>query len=1286
MHPKPPPRRLEILAVAGFAVLAVVIVAIGAALFRQQEQAAVAAALENLGFIADLKVGEVFRWRGERVMDGRFFFNAVFVSRDVEALLDNPESPSARGNVLDWLTLLKGGERYERVTVFSPDGQAVLSVPAAEVTVDARSAQWIASAGASNQVILTDLHRRDSPSGKKLGLEVVFPVRKLEAMTGVRTDQPPEPAAVIVLEVDPDREFLPRLQVWPTPSDSAETMLVRPEADELVVLNHLRHRPDSALELRIPRREFWKSAGADDHGRDGTWEGQDYRGSRVLAAIRRVQGTSWYLAAKIDREEVYGPLRARFVVAGAALLALLLAGGLGALSMWRLRQARFLRREVELERERASLAARLAFLTDHANDIIVLTDPDWRLLEVNQRGLETYGFGHAELRQMRLEDLSPPELRAGFARDVEPVHATGAARYETLHRRRDGSALPVEVSLRTVVFGGVRYGMAIVRDMTVRRQHEHEIQRLNQLYAVLSQINQAIVQAESPDAFLQRACLAVVDKGAFELAWVGRLDPGSRAVTPIAAAGLASPEVPEIRVVADDRPEGRGPAGRAVRTGQPQIANDFLNDPDAAPWRAGAARFGLRSAAAFPIRMAGEVWGVLALYSSETGFFRDKEIQLLREVAEDMSFALDHFQADRRRRDAERAWQESEQRFSKVFHTNPGLVSITTLEEGRFIDVNEGWFELVGYRREELIGHTSIELGLWIARADRSRLIAQLKAEGAIRNVETQLRCKSGTVLDMLVSMGVLDLNGTPGIVTVATDITDRKRFEERLSDNEEQFRAAFEQAAVGMAQTATDGRVTRVNQRLCDILGYTREELLGRLVQDLAHPEDAAAKWATIRRVIEGEVPSCSLEQRYRQKDGRTVWADLTVSAVRGPEGQARHVILVIEDITRRRQTEQALRDSEERLRLALTAANQGLYDLDIGTGVITVSAEYATMLGYDPGDFPETVDSWTARLHPADREHALSQFRGYLSGDVSSYAVEFRLKTAGGEWKWILSLGKIVAWDGEGRPARMLGTHTDLTDRKRAEDKVRKLNAELEERVHERTAQLETANRELEAFSYTVSHDLRAPLRAVDGFARILVEDFGPRLPTEAQGYVQRVREGAQRMAQLIDDLLTFSRLGRQPLRRQEVDHRALVDQVLVEFEAELAGRQIDWNLGPLPPTRGDASLLKQVWVNLLSNAIKFTARRERAVIRVGFRTEKGEGIYFVTDNGAGFNMRYAQRLFGVFNRLHRADEFPGTGVGLAIVQRIVQRHGGRIWAEAVPEEGATFHFTLGAEGAEA
>jgi len=250
----------------------------------------------------------------------------------------------------------------------------------------------------------------------------------------------------------------------------------------------------------------------------------------------------------------------------------------------------------------------------------------------------------------------------------------------------------------------------------------------------------------------------------------------------------------------------------------------------------------------------------------------------------------------------------------------------------------------------------------------------------------------------------------------------------------------------------------------------------------------------------------------------------------------------------------------------------------------------------------------------------------------------------------------------------------------------RLRRENAELEQRVRERTTELEaangaleSANKELEAFSYSVSHDLRAPLRHIDGFAQLLMSGYGEQLPPAAQRLLQNVCNGAERLGQLINDLLNFSRLSRQPLDKQTVNLSRLVQQVLAELHAERDGRQVEIRVDSLPNCLGDPSLLKQVFVNLLSNALKFTRKREQALIEVGCREEAGELICFVRDNGAGFDMQYAGKLFGVFQRLHGVDQFEGTGVGLSIVQRIIYRHGGRIWAEDEVDKGGVFHFTL-------
>ncbi len=255
----------------------------------------------------------------------------------------------------------------------------------------------------------------------------------------------------------------------------------------------------------------------------------------------------------------------------------------------------------------------------------------------------------------------------------------------------------------------------------------------------------------------------------------------------------------------------------------------------------------------------------------------------------------------------------------------------------------------------------------------------------------------------------------------------------------------------------------------------------------------------------------------------------------------------------------------------------------------------------------------------------------------------------------------------------------HAQIRARRLAENAVHQLNGDLERRVHQHTIELEEMNRELEAFSYSVSHDLRAPLRHLDGFSRILQQEYGPKLPDEARHYLDRIRNAATHMSDLVEDLLQLSRLGRQPAHRELHSLRTLVDEARAEALEGSDGRKIVWQIYSLPEVHADAALLRQVLTNLFSNAVKFTRQQHAAVIEVGSTEENGMNVIFVRDNGAGFDPRYADKLFGVFQRLHRQDEFEGTGIGLATAQRIIQKHGGRVWAESQPGQGATFYFSL-------
>jgi PAS domain S-box-containing protein len=409
-------------------------------------------------------------------------------------------------------------------------------------------------------------------------------------------------------------------------------------------------------------------------------------------------------------------------------------------------------------------------------------------------------------------------------------------------------------------------------------------------------------------------------------------------------------------------------------------------------------------------------------------------------------------------------------------------------------------------------------------------------------------------------------------------------------------------------------------------------------------------------------------------RKDGHAIDVSVTVSPIRNSLGDIIGVSSIARDISEQQRAKESLERHAAILReqaQMLDLAN--VLGRDMEDHVILWNAGMEKMYGWTKEEALGRVSHELFRSIlplPLGNIREILFSAGRWEGELRHFRKDGRQIVVASQW--------VLHRDAEGRPAAILEVNNDVTERREAEDQVRRMNMELEERVQDRTMELRQANQELEAFTYSVAHDLRAPLRHVDAFSRILSEDFGEFLPAEAQRYLENIRQGSRNMSQLVDDLLNLARVGRQELKRRPTALNPIVEEVKQELERETKGREIKWRIARLPVLECDAGLIKQVFTNLLSNAVKYTRPRPVAQIEVGAQDRDGEATLYVRDNGVGFSMKYADKLFGVFQRLHRQEEFEGTGVGLATVDRIVRKHGGRVWAESSLGKGATFYFT--------
>ena len=770
----------------------------------------------------------------------------------------------------------------------------------------------------------------------------------------------------------------------------------------------------------------------------------------------------------------------------------------------------------------------------------------------------------------------------------------------------------------------------------------------------------------------------------------------------------------------------------------------------------------------------------------------------------------------------EREREQAESKYTALFATNPEAVVVTRLRDGLILAQNPACERYSGYRSDQVIGRSVAELRFWVREDDRAAVVARLEATGTVSNFASSFRRADGREIDVLLSVARIQIEGEACAIWTWRDVTEQRRVERERLEADARYRALFETSLDGILIGTPQNTLVDANPAACEMTGYSREELAGKPVAQLYHPEDLARVPLRDNLVRKWSV----VERRLARKGGGEVYVEIVAGPM--PDG---NVLAMMRDITERKRADSALRESEARFRaltelsadwyweqdenfrfvwqhgdasrpeanrppryLGLTRweahrdslsaeqwaahraqleAHQSFRDLEYqrpsSDGVMRwVSVSGHPIFGEDGafrgyrgvghditerkrgeellmniarGISAEVGDAFFRSLagHLARELDADFAFIGELVGggermrslafiadgkiaEQSDYAVrgsmseqallnkrtvvfsggvqtrfpdnaEMRragveayvgtpLYGADGEAIGVLAVGHrkpVERGEFWASMIQIFGARAAAEiERARAEELVFRTNTFLEQTVQERTSQLEEANRELESYSYSISHDLRQPLNAIGGFAELLREEVAGELSPTARDFVAEIEGNSTRMQHMIESLLELSRAGRSALSKSAVDSRQVVDSVLRDLAAN--GRiQAEVNVGELPPAAGDPVLLRQVWVNLIGNALKYSGRSSAPRVEIGGERREGMVEYSVRDNGVGFDMQHAERLFGAFQRLPSSAGFTGSGIGLAIVERIVRRHGGSIRAEAMPGKGATFRFTL-------
>lgn len=653
----------------------------------------------------------------------------------------------------------------------------------------------------------------------------------------------------------------------------------------------------------------------------------------------------------------------------------------------------------------------------------------------------------------------------------------------------------------------------------------------------------------------------------------------------------------------------------------------------------------------------------------------DKTIELSAFHLEDDLFISTFIDISDRIKIAE-SLKGSEKKFRALVEQS--ISGIYTFSKDRFHYVNDKFCEIFGYSKEEIL-----------TKLKPTDVVQKQEKQMAQKNIDDRLsgnvdsvhyiakgKRKDDKELWIEIHGSHIEIDGEQLITGTVIDITSKYKDAIKLEESESKFRSVFESSNIGKSITLLNGEIN-VNKAFCDMLGYSEEELSNKKWQDITPKEEISYIEKTLHPLLEGKTESARFIKRYIHKNGSDIWADVSVTLLKSRNDKPLFFVTSVVDITKQKKSEILLRESELKFRSLFEQATVGVAIIETSSGKYqSVNKKQCDIIGYSKEELLQ-ID-FMQITHPDDLNEDLGFMQDLKSGKIDSFVIEKRYFHKNGSIIWV-NLNVARLWLEGDKPKFHVAICEDITEQKRTEEEIRQLNKNLEERVKLRTSQLEAANEELEAFSYSISHDLRAPLRAVNGFSNFLYEDYADKLDDEGKRFINTIKQNAVRMDHLISDLLNFSRVSKSAMEKVKTNMENVAHSMYHELATNNEKQEFDIVLGKMPIVECDVALIKQVWQNLIGNALKYSEKSDNKKIELFANECEDETVFGIRDYGVGFNEKYKDKLFGVFQRLHSVEEFEGTGIGLAIVQRIVHRHGGRVWGSSKENEGACFYFTI-------